>query len=715
MAADETERRLALNERTNEAIDSVVQKLFSSKKSKADEMKETKEFLKSLGDLLDVYNPTRLAAVWNRTQDLHLTEQCFRQMQSYLKELGDGAIWALKMSDASGKYGGGFLWGNNYWVGSATLCYQINEQPVVEERAPFALGFFMLRTMVKLNSHITPTPRSQLLGVCLPLSCTSVDASRLVELSAREAMLDMDRTLQITSVKSPHNAYYITDDPIFWILVVVSTAVFVLLLIGTVLDLYLEYVMDKDGNFSYDNYTFVFSKNIHHNSIRSGQTVVKVEMNAENNNNGVMAEDGSGVTTESNSVASDEVIKKPGVLREVMLSFSVRRNMMTICDKSVGADTIPTVHGLRSLSMAWVILGHTCIVAFKYSDNMMYRNVVEKELLFQTINNAAFSVDTFFFISGLLVAFLYFRTTAKHDLSKITKSTGFVSCVLQFIGMVAYRFARSEDCGHDDKKKQKYEVLVLLFNSMCMLWSWYLADDTQFYVLGTILLIMAVKHFRAAASLMVVFLISSWCTTAYIAFSNKHMPNVDDPLALFDKIYDKPWTRFGPYLVGMATGWFLFKIDCKIKMNRIVTWVGWTLSTVGLLCLLYGLYEQQLHPVSAAAYSSLSHTAWATCLAWIVIACSTGYGGYVNKFLSWTVLYPFSRVTYCAYLIHPIIIRIFAMRMDSPVHLGKDLVAVMFLGQLVASYILSFIVSLAFEAPVVSLLRIVSSTKRKTK
>ncbi|RZF40644.1 hypothetical protein LSTR_LSTR010630 [Laodelphax striatellus] len=502
---DETERRLALNERTNDAIDSVVQKLFSSKKSKADQMNETRELLKSLGDLLDVYNPSRLAGVWNRTQDLHLTQQCQQQMQTYLKELGAGAIWALKMSDASGKYGGGFLWGNNYWVGSATLCYQINEQPMEQERAPFALGFFMLRTIVKLSSHITPTPRSQLLGVCLPLSCTSLDASRLVELSAREAMLDMDRTLQITSVKSPHNAYFITEDPLFWALVVVSTAVFVLLLIGTVLDLYLEYVMDKDRNFSYDNYTFVFSKNIHHNSIRSGQSVVKVEMNAENNNNGALAEDGSGVTTESNSVASDEVIKKPGVLREVMLSFSVRKNMMTICDKSVGADTIPTVHGLRSLSMAWVILGHTCIVAFKYSDNMMYRNVVEKELLFQTINNAAFSVDTFFFISGLLVAFLYFRTTAKHDLSKITKSTGFVSCIVLFFKQVSHKF--------------------LFF-------------QCDFHK------IFCFRHFRAAASLMVVFLISSWCNTAYIAFSNKHMPkNVDDPLALFDKIYDKPWTR----------------------------------------------------------------------------------------------------------------------------------------------------------------------------
>ena len=27
----------------------------------------------------------------------------------------------------------------------------------------------------------------------------------------------------------------------------------------------------------------------------------------------------------------------------------------------------------------------------------------------------------------------------------------------------------------------------------CMLWSWYLADDTQFYVLGIILLILATR------------------------------------------------------------------------------------------------------------------------------------------------------------------------------------------------------------------------------
>lgn len=65
------------------------------------------------------------------------------------------------------------------------------------------------------------------------------------------------------------------------------------------------------------------------------------------------------------------------------------------------------------------------------------------------------------------------------------------------------------------------------------------------------------------------FMVSSWCTTAYVAYSNEHMPDQDDPLALFDKIYDKPWTRLGPYLVGMCVGWILFKTDCKIRMSKV--------------------------------------------------------------------------------------------------------------------------------------------------
>lgn len=59
-------------------------------------------------------------------------------------------------------------------------------------------------------------------------------------------------------------------------------------------------------------------------------------------------------------------------------------------------------------------------------------------------------------------------------------------------------------------------------------------------------------------------------------------------------------------------------------------------------------------------------------LAWIVVACSSGHGGYVNKILSAPVIYPFSRVTYCAYLVHPIAIRFVSLNSDATLHLGSD-------------------------------------------
>lgn len=105
-----------------------------------------------------------------------------------------------------------------------------------------------------------------------------------------------------------------------------------------------------------------------------------------------------------------------------MLSFSLSTNFKAICDQAVGSDTIPCIHGIRALSMAWIILGHTCIISFKYSDNMELRKVVEQSFFFQTISNGAFSVDTFFFISGFLVSFIYFRYALSHEAKKLWKN-----------------------------------------------------------------------------------------------------------------------------------------------------------------------------------------------------------------------------------------------------------------------------------------------------
>ncbi|EFN65166.1 Nose resistant to fluoxetine protein 6 [Camponotus floridanus] len=614
----------------------------------------------------------------------------------------------------------------------------------IQAPPPYRLGFYMMRLSVNATRYTTT--RVIHLGVCLPFSCFASDVAVIGKLAAGEFAA---KHSSIEKVRDQHNLYDMYTDPVFWILTAVCMIALILMILGTGYDYYLSNVVIRKKNVIYDlekhgKLDHLTNSNGKALNAVQGKVYLPVpvahsssnDVQPINNNNDRESGLQSTSTTEGRQLSIPE---------ELLLSFSVRANLKVICDHNVGGDTISTVHGLRAISMAWVILGHTCIVLFKYSDNMEYRKVVEKKLLFQTITNGAFSVDTFFFMGGLLVSFLYFRTNAKGDLKRLTQGTrGFVAGTLKFIGLLVYRFSRLtapymfvlgiveismkyfhtnsvfEPPTADHYNCPNYWWRNLLYintwfpvEQMCMLWSWYLADDTQFYIVGGVILVLATTHFKSAAFALISLLVSSWATTGYIALVNNHMPSSDDPLALFDKIYDKPWTRLGPYLIGMTVGYFLFKTDCKVKMSKTTVVVGWLLSSACLLSLLYGLYEAELAPATAAAYSSLSHSAWALGLAWIVIACSTGYGGYVNKILSWPLLYPFSRVTYCAYLVHPLVIRLTAMNLDSPFHLGKDIVAITFMGQLVLSYVFSFIVSVTFEAPVVSMLKILSPKKRR--
>ncbi|RVE48460.1 hypothetical protein evm_006896 [Chilo suppressalis] len=437
-----------------------------------------------------------------------------------------------------------------------------------------------------------------------------------------------------------------------------------------------------------------------------GQRAATPEMPLDSSREADLKLDSTGLDDIKVANGYDNALSLEGVWSQLLLSFSMKANVLQIFDQSVGADTVPVVHGLRSLSMVWVIFGHTCIVVFKYADNTALRAILEKSFWFQLILSAVYSVDTFFCLGGMLVSFLYFRTNSKGKLDLLTKGRHkLTSGVLQFLGLMGYRFARltapylfmlgvvevtmkwfahnavfeppaldHETCPHYWWRNLLYINTLFPVEQMCMLWSWYLSDDTQFYAVSAILLILATSHFKLSVSLTGVFFISSLFTTGYVSWSNEHVPNSEDPFTQFDKIYDKPWTRLGPYLVGMATGWILFKTNLKIRMGKVWACVGWVVCTATLLFLIFGLYQTELGVAAAAIYSALSHSLWAACIGWIIIACSTGYGGWVRTLLSAPVLYPFSRVTYCAYLVHPVVLRYVAMHLTHPIHLGELLV-----------------------------------------
>jgi len=121
--------------------------------------------------------------------------------------------------------------------------------------------------------------------------------------------------------------------------------------------------------------------------------------------------------------------------------------------------------------------------------------------------------------------------------------------------------------------------------------------------------------------------------------------------------YRRPWMRFGPYAVGLWAGYLLYKTaNKKIKLSKFVVLAGWMLSTGTALAILYGIIpwfnpDNEIPEALGAFYAGTHRFAWGIVIAWIIFACSRGYGGPVNAFLSWKAFIPLGRLTFCVYLI----------------------------------------------------------------
>lgn len=56
-------------------------------------------------------------------------------------------------------------------------------------------------------------------------------------------------------------------------------------------------------------------------------------------------------------------------MSEGLLSFSLLVNISKLVSLDVGRDTLAPIHGLRFISMLWIIMVHTCLTTNEVSGN----------------------------------------------------------------------------------------------------------------------------------------------------------------------------------------------------------------------------------------------------------------------------------------------------------------------------------------------------------
>nr|XP_058949088.1 nose resistant to fluoxetine protein 6-like [Pocillopora verrucosa] len=436
---------------------------------------------------------------------------------------------------------------------------------------------------------------------------------------------------------------------------------------------------------------------------------------------------------------------EPNVIVQFFLCFSLIQNTSRIMDTKVPASAVTSINGMRVMSMWWVILGH--VYAFQLgssiSNFVLFFQLLQR-FTFEAIGNATFSVDSFFFLSGLLVSYLSLRHMEKkngqlplfkyyfHRFWRLTPAYMFVLLFYDklngFLGDGPFWYQAQEKNPCD-----KYWWTNLLyinnfyptsFGASCFDWSWYLANDMQFYIIAPAVLFVAYRFRLRGLIVFVALLLGISFTTTAVIYAHYDLPAVIISKAALDAAgrgvdsmsltYVKPYCRISPYLVGIVTGYLLLHVKDWRLSTKVQTYLfnmaGWCVAIVLALSTLYGQYKalRKDNPVQFSRaeniiYGTFSRFAWSLALAWVIFACHNGLGGLVNKFLSARFWIPLSRLTYCAYLVHPIIIFVLfqsyeTVRAYSDVH-----IAFCFVGVLGISYAVAFIVSVCVEYPMMQL------------
>ncbi|XP_066150020.1 nose resistant to fluoxetine protein 6-like [Euwallacea fornicatus] len=667
----------------------------------------------SVNSDLKVMTPSQLqmlAGLYDQHQwsgRLHVVEgfPCRKEMKNYLWGLRNGSIWAAKMYDASGRYNGQFFVGNDFWLGSSVLCSELQNSDTNVEIPPFSTHYFVAKVRIGFDSNFTSAVRQVHLGLCLPESCTVQDVRKLLSEEPANTL-----SMDIAGVKRVPGSYNLLRDPKFEIIGISASITVLLIIVASVVEILIKRKRNK----------------------RLHLKVVDSERHSPMDHS----------LSKEHIIGKADEDKTNFPLRLLLVFSAITNSNKILSIENKPKDSITCLNGLRVISISWIILVHTYLEVFGVAKNKFLRTLIERNFTYQTIANATFSVDTFFFISGFLLTLGFFRNES-NKLNKEPFTKSIIQCLIKFMAMLCYRFVRLTPpylfvlgvnevvmryvhnnsvftpavIDHITCEKYWWRNALYINNffpqaEFCMLWSWYITNDSQFFVIASIILIVAIrgkKPLKYAVGAVGILLVTSWTSTFVIAIRYNYVARVQEPFALFDELYDKPWLRIGPYLIGMIMGYVMFRLKGKIMLTPPVVVIGWALSLLCLSSLVYGLGKHGLVVPASAFYVALGHTAWALSLAWITVACSSGYGGPFNVFLSCKFFVPLSRLTYGAYLVHPIVMFLTSFSLDGSLQIHQIIAIVIFFGNVVLSFGIAFVVSLVFEAPAINLIKIIPS------
>ena len=185
--------------------------------------------------------------------------------------------------------------------------------------------------------------------------------------------------------------------------------------------------------------------------------------------------------------------------------------------------------------------------------------------------------------------------------------------------------------------------------------------------------------------------------------------------------YSKPYCRVPAYLVGMAFGFlnerWISHESCRPSLSPTATASYISAAAVALLACVFVPLSDYRDAESWPAWANglflvLVRPVWAAGLGVITTACMLGQLPRLNAFLASPAWTPFARLTFGAYLMHPVVIKWFAGTATASYHFSKHYMASCALLNAACAFALAAVLWLVVERPCMNLESALRSGRR---
>lgn len=474
-------------------------------------------------------------------------------------------------------------------------------------------------------------------------------------------------------------------------------------------------------------------------------TLVDLELiaSAQKNKDKLM-EDKSAASVDSTDSLLPRAKDEVSTGKQLLLCFSVMRSMTSVLERSP-TRKYKALDGIRVMSLMWIILGHTInfwlfIGITNPSQFFPPGGDTAKTSFSVMIFGANNAVDTFFFLSAFLATLVMVRRLEKgasvpiigsavHRFLRLSPTYLFV--IMTYMALGPYvgegpfwfnmKAVNTEPC-------ERYWWTNLLYINnfhpkvyadQCVPWTWYLANDMQFFVIGTAITVLFHKNFKLVVGVLCTLMVASLVITGVIVAENEVQAfSLTHPDVYQNDVYDKPYTRITSYLIGMFVAFLFTKTSVRIKGPR---WVALCVVLM-LVCTFVPCYvfHEEFYPTLSSwnvtqnvLYITFSRPMWTTGVALLTYLCICDVGGPIDWFLSLAIWDPLAKLSYCAYLVHPIIMRVFYFNRRQLFFWSVWEYTSYFVANLFISYAVAAVVYCAVECPFASLEKVVGDLGKK--